>query len=215
MSAQYKTGVKKMLDAEERRLIVNLDDLRDFDREFCDGFVPFPPSLFPLLTHSSYRLLKEPAGWLPAADAALKDMAINSSNAGLGEALKQETFYVGFKGSFGENHTTPRTLKSDKLGKMICMEGIVTRCSFFFSSSLLHGRLTKRDTQATSSVPRCNNPSTTVTQLKTSIPESTPTASPPPPPPAPPFPPPPTPKPTPTETLLRSSMGCRRSWTTR
>lgn len=37
MSHQYKTGVKKMLDAEERRLIVNLDDLRDFDREFCDG----------------------------------------------------------------------------------------------------------------------------------------------------------------------------------
>lgn len=60
-------------------------------------------------------------------------MAINSSNAGLGEALKSETFYVGFKGSFGENHTTPRTLKSDKLGKMICMEGIVTRCSSRFS----------------------------------------------------------------------------------
>ncbi|GAA5885550.1 hypothetical protein JCM6882_007464 [Rhodosporidiobolus microsporus] len=111
MSAAYKTGVRKMLDASERRLVVNLDDLRDYDREFCDG------------------LLKEPASWLPAADAALKDMAINSSNAGMGEILKQETFYVGFKGSFGENHTTPRTLKSDKLGKMICLEGIVTRCN--------------------------------------------------------------------------------------
>ncbi|GAA5970861.1 hypothetical protein JCM11641_004484 [Rhodosporidiobolus odoratus] len=111
MSAAYKTGVRKMVDASERRLIVNLDDLRDYDREFCDG------------------LLKKPAGWLPAADAALKDMAINSSNDRMGEVLKQETFYVGFKGSFGENHTTPRTLKSDKLGKMICLEGIVTRCN--------------------------------------------------------------------------------------
>ncbi|BGP15822.1 MCM DNA helicase complex subunit [Rhodosporidiobolus nylandii] len=111
MSAAYKTAVRKMVDASERRLVVNLDDLRDYDREFCDG------------------LLKEPAAWLPAADAALKDMAINSSNDRMGEVLKQETFYVGFKGSFGENHTTPRTLKSDKLGKMICLEGIVTRCN--------------------------------------------------------------------------------------
>ncbi|GAA5825650.1 hypothetical protein JCM11251_000323 [Rhodosporidiobolus azoricus] len=111
MSAAYKTSVRKMLDASERRLAVNLDDLRDYDREFCDG------------------LLKEPAAWLPAADAALKDMAVNSSNAGMGEILKSETFYVGFKGSFGENHTTPRTLRSDKLGKMICLEGIVTRCN--------------------------------------------------------------------------------------
>ncbi|GAA6007918.1 hypothetical protein JCM10207_004924 [Rhodosporidiobolus poonsookiae] len=111
MSMAYKTGVRKMVEAEERRLIVNLDDLRDYDREFCDG------------------LLKEPSAWLPAADAALKDMAVNSANDRMGEVLKGETFYVGFKGSFGENHTTPRTLKSDKLGKLVCLEGIVTRCN--------------------------------------------------------------------------------------
>lgn len=70
----------------------------------------------------------EPAAWLPAADAALKDMAVHASTERMAEIIKQETFYVGFKGSFGENHTTPRTLKSDKLGKMVCLEGIVTRC---------------------------------------------------------------------------------------
>ncbi|BGP39784.1 MCM DNA helicase complex subunit [Rhodotorula kratochvilovae] len=111
MSTPYKTAVRKMCEARERRLIVNLDDLRDYDREFCDG------------------LLKEPAGWLPAADAALKDMAVNVSTDRMAEALKQETFYVGYKGSFGENHTTPRTLRSEKLGKMVCLEGIVTRCN--------------------------------------------------------------------------------------
>ncbi|GJN89130.1 hypothetical protein Rhopal_002104-T1 [Rhodotorula paludigena] len=111
MSMSYKTAVRKMCEAQERRLIVNLDDLRDYDREFCDG------------------LLKEPAAWLPAADAALKDMAVHASTERMAEIIKQETFYVGFKGSFGENHTTPRTLKSDKLGKMVCLEGIVTRCN--------------------------------------------------------------------------------------
>lgn len=33
----YKQAIQKMIKAKERRLIVNLDDLRDFDREFCDG----------------------------------------------------------------------------------------------------------------------------------------------------------------------------------
>jgi len=75
-----------------------------------------------------HRLLKEPASWQPAADAALKDTAVNASNDRNAENLKKDTFYVGYKGSFGENHATPRTLKSDKLGKMVCLEGIVTRC---------------------------------------------------------------------------------------
>lgn len=72
--------------------------------------------------------MKEPAAWLPAADAALKDMAINTAGDRMAEALKQEAFFVGFKGSFGDHHTTPRTLRSDKLGKLVCLEGIVTRC---------------------------------------------------------------------------------------
>lgn len=37
MSMPYKTAVRKMCEAQERRLVINLDDLRDFDREFCDG----------------------------------------------------------------------------------------------------------------------------------------------------------------------------------
>ena len=72
-------------------------------------------------------MLKEPASWQPAADAALKDTAVNASTD-YAQDLKKDTFYVGYKGSFGENHATPRTLKSDKLGKMVCLEGIVTRC---------------------------------------------------------------------------------------
>ncbi|ORY92577.1 MCM2/3/5 family-domain-containing protein [Leucosporidium creatinivorum] len=107
MSMDYKQAIQKMVQVDERRLIVNLDDLRDYDREFCDG------------------LLKEPSAWQPAADQALKDCAVNTGS----EGLREETFYVGFRGSFGENHATPRTLRADKLGKMVCLEGIVTRCN--------------------------------------------------------------------------------------
>lgn len=38
-------------------------------------------------------------------------------------------FYVGFEGSFGSKHVTPRTLSSGYLGNMVCVEGIVTKAS--------------------------------------------------------------------------------------
>lgn len=37
LATNYKDAIKKMLRNDERRLIVNLDDLRDYNREFCDG----------------------------------------------------------------------------------------------------------------------------------------------------------------------------------
>lgn len=38
----YREEVLKMLRKEEVRLIVNLDDLRDYNREYADGCVPLP-----------------------------------------------------------------------------------------------------------------------------------------------------------------------------
>ncbi len=37
LTYNYKEGVRKMLDRGEVRLIVNLDDLRDYDRSYADG----------------------------------------------------------------------------------------------------------------------------------------------------------------------------------
>lgn len=33
----YRELVRKMVEKRERRLIVNLDDLRDYNREYCDS----------------------------------------------------------------------------------------------------------------------------------------------------------------------------------
>lgn len=38
-------------------------------------------------------------------------------------------FYCAFKGSFGDHLLNPRTVNASHLGKLICIEGIVTRCS--------------------------------------------------------------------------------------
>ena len=44
-------------------------------------------------------------------------------------AKETEDFFVGFEGSFGSKHVTPRTLTSRFLGNLVCLEGIVTSCS--------------------------------------------------------------------------------------
>lgn len=47
-------------------------------------------------------------------------------------AQKHFEFLIGFSGSFGKNHVSPRTLTSSYLGKLVCAEGIVTRCKICF-----------------------------------------------------------------------------------
>ncbi|OBZ79143.1 DNA replication licensing factor mcm3 [Grifola frondosa] len=49
----YRDDIARMLRRDERRLVVNIDDLRDYKREFADG------------------LLKQPVDFLPAFDDAL------------------------------------------------------------------------------------------------------------------------------------------------
>lgn len=42
---------------------------------------------------------------------------------------KQVRFFVGFEGSFGRNLVSPRQLVASYLTKLVCVEGIVTKCS--------------------------------------------------------------------------------------
>lgn len=38
-------------------------------------------------------------------------------------------FFIAFEGSFGNKHVTPRTLTSNFLGNLVCVEGIATKCT--------------------------------------------------------------------------------------
>ncbi|KAK8864170.1 hypothetical protein IAR55_001416 [Kwoniella newhampshirensis] len=109
-SYNYREGIKRMLDMEQVRLIVNLDDLRDYDRTYADG------------------LLLQPTSYLPALDAALTQL-VQSLHDPVKHKIGGKEYYVGLRGSFGQQHCNPRTLRSHQLGKMVSLEGIVTRCS--------------------------------------------------------------------------------------
>ena len=42
---------------------------------------------------------------------------------------RDRDFYIGFEGSFGAKHVTPRSLSARNLNNLMCLEGIVTKCS--------------------------------------------------------------------------------------
>ena len=97
-----------MIKKNEVRLIVNVNDLRKKN----------PERTLALMNHAFEELV--------ALERALKDL-IGSHNPDY--LRKKENFFVGFEGSFGSRHVTPRTLSSRFLGQIVCLEGIVTKCS--------------------------------------------------------------------------------------
>jgi DNA replication licensing factor MCM3 len=110
-STKHTDAIRKLLRNDERRLVVNIDEVRGFNRDFATG------------------LLEEPNEYIPAFEAALKTLVQTVADP-LKDDIADKQFYIGLRGSFGDHHVNPRTLRSMHLGKMVSLEGIVTRCKF-------------------------------------------------------------------------------------
>lgn len=104
----YDRLVRDMIEAKGQRLIVSINDLRRGNPERAKA----------LLANSFEEV--------SAFQKALKEF-VGSIDATY--AKETEDFFVGFEGSFGSKHVTPRTLTSRFLGNLVCLEGIVTSCS--------------------------------------------------------------------------------------
>ncbi|KAI1326245.1 MCM2/3/5 family-domain-containing protein [Xylariaceae sp. FL0255] len=107
----YRSDIMLMLQKNQKRLVVNLDHVRDHSAELAEGllFEPFDYSL--AFNHA----LKEIVSTIPAARPDQTD--------------RDALFYCAWAGSFGLNACNPRTLSSHHLNHMVSIEGIVTRCS--------------------------------------------------------------------------------------
>jgi DNA replication licensing factor MCM3 len=107
----HRADIVLMLNRGLRRLVVSIDDIRSHSRELADG------------------LLYTPFEFAPAFDQALKDVIKTLPNRPARETDDETMYYCAFMGSFGENACNPRTLGSGLLNRMVCLEGIVTKCS--------------------------------------------------------------------------------------
>ncbi|KAF8975422.1 MCM DNA helicase complex subunit [Entomortierella lignicola] len=103
---EYKNEIRNMVNTGTKRLVVNLDRLRDFNME------------------RTTELMNSPMEYIHAFTQALMEVAETIQPDPVGDRV----MYIGLKGSFGDHHVNPRTLRAKHLGKLVCLEGIVTRC---------------------------------------------------------------------------------------
>ncbi|XP_071496068.1 zygotic DNA replication licensing factor mcm3-like [Diadema antillarum] len=104
----YHEKVQSMISKNSCRLIVNINDLRR------------------KAPKRAARLLNEAHEEVASFQRALKEF-VTSADTAYGK--QHDDFFVGFEGSFGSKHATPRTLSAGYLGNLVCVEGIVTKCS--------------------------------------------------------------------------------------
>ncbi|XP_059665090.1 DNA replication licensing factor MCM3 homolog 2 [Cornus florida] len=106
----YIDEIRKMIHHKRRRFIVNISDLFDFkgDRELAR------------------RLLQSPSEYIQPLCDAVTEVARSLDPKYLKEG---EQVLVGFEGPFVSRRVTPRDLLSSFIGSMVCVEGIITKCS--------------------------------------------------------------------------------------
>ena len=99
-----------MLKHGEPRFPLNLDALRLFDPE---------------LTRT---VLRKPAEYLPPFEEALREV-LTSQDPAFAKQVPLSLVRIGVQGSFGAHHVSPRGLNASLLNSLVCVEGIVTKCT--------------------------------------------------------------------------------------
>ncbi|KAG2382924.1 hypothetical protein C9374_004891 [Naegleria lovaniensis] len=91
------------------RLVVDLNHIRDFDPALC------------------YKLQMEPSSCIPTFELALNE-EIQRMDSKHFEMNTSSRNFIGLTGN-ATHHTSPRFLQSCHIGKIVCIEGIITSCS--------------------------------------------------------------------------------------
>ncbi|KAK7998161.1 NAD(P)-binding protein [Apiospora arundinis] len=107
----YRSDIITMLQKNQRRLVVDIDLVRDHNPEMAEG------------------LLNDPFDFTLAFNHALKEIVKTLPQARPDQTDADVLYYCAFAGSFGLHACNPRTLSSFHLNNMVSIEGIVTRTS--------------------------------------------------------------------------------------
>ncbi|KAH3744220.1 DNA replication licensing factor MCM3 [Pelomyxa schiedti] len=136
----YQDKVQHMLLAKEKRLLVDLRDLKVFDPVLAEGVASTPyehiPHLQTALTKFVARIRSSDDDSLLGGVSSTGDDGSNAkATAHLPASVrKQDEYFLGFTGSSiiesQGRRLTPRDLSSHLLRRLICVEGILTKCSF-------------------------------------------------------------------------------------
>jgi len=113
-SEGYGPRVKALLSSGERRLEVKLDDLRNYSKSIN--------RVHDLAT----KILDDPSEYLSSLSSAVAVLAQNSDPKYLSN---NGNIKVSLDGNFGSRNISPRELLSSFVEKIVCVSGIVTKCT--------------------------------------------------------------------------------------
>ncbi len=117
-NGDYVDKIRSLIDQKSKRLPIDLHDLRHYDQDLAADLLDRPLDFvlpFQEVLSEVIQTMMDPTEFQKEVD--LDGGALN------------EIYQVGFEGSFGPNHVTPRGLRAKLISKMVCVEGIVTKAS--------------------------------------------------------------------------------------
>lgn len=94
-----------------KRLIISIDDLRDFDPELASN------------------VLTRPVEHLPVFERAMQDLIMGIRQDLSMDKRRLSEYRIGLDGAFGSRNVSPRGLNAGLVGGVVNVEGIVTRAS--------------------------------------------------------------------------------------
>eukprot|EP00903_Cladosiphon_okamuranus_P019662 g18075.t1 len=107
----YRDRINALKGSKHLRLVVDLNHLRSDGRGDLAS-----------------RIMRRPAPYMYALREAARDVALAMDPAFM-KTLKDRDILIGFEGSFGQQHVSPRGLLASYLRTLVCVEGIVTKCT--------------------------------------------------------------------------------------
>jgi len=102
---------------EMRKISANMKDSMEVDLADLER----------VLGDSRQKILDEPHRYMPVLEDELSRVKSDDDPA-FGKDVKAPRPRIALKGTFGHHHVTPRGLTSELLTKLVCIDGIVTRC---------------------------------------------------------------------------------------
>ena len=123
-ASQTKKTIRGLLQKENQRLGINMDELRRHSPELAKYVQRNPIDAVHLFETSLDRIIKE------MNDDSSKTGHPDKQAAGQNDKAfptKTKRYYVNFEGNFGRNLVTPRGLKSTLINNLVSVRGIVTR----------------------------------------------------------------------------------------
>ena len=120
---ETKKSIRGLLQKDQNRLGVSMDDLRKFDPDLAKYVQRNPIDSVHLFEGTLDSMVKD------MKDDSKGDNPEKQQSGQNDKAFPTKTkrYYVNFEGNFGRNLVTPRGLKANLINQLVSVRGIVTK----------------------------------------------------------------------------------------